>query len=216
MTKGCCLSPTTGVAHGRWLYESAHFATKAPQGRIGRGAALFVPWHFARAIDRIQLQGNPLAPGDITKFATPLLIPPVMPRAGTILVHGGKPIDYYEISMRQFPQQVLPAGLPPTTVWGYGAVRAEGKRGLLHHAPSLTIEARWNRPVRVKWINDLVDAEGSRLPHLPAGGPDAALANPLGGTDGRDYAAAVRRHAGPVPGSRSNRDARPRRGERRR
>ena len=29
---------------------------------------------------------------------------------------------------------------------------------LLHNAPSLTIEAQVNRPVRVKWINDLKDA----------------------------------------------------------
>ena len=45
-----------------------------------------------------------------------------MPRAGTIMQKGGKNVDYYEISMRQISQQILPAGLPPTTVWGYGAV----------------------------------------------------------------------------------------------
>ena len=48
--------------------------------------------------------------------------------------------------MRQFAQQILPAGLPATTVWGYGAVKSASKDGLLiHHAPSLTIEAQWNR-----------------------------------------------------------------------
>ena len=79
-----------------------------------------------------------------------------MPRAGMITLTGGKNADYYEISMKQFAQQILPAGLPATTVWGYGAVASESKRGLLvHNAPSLTIEAKWNRPVRVKWINDL-------------------------------------------------------------
>ncbi len=59
---------------------------------------------------------------------TPLLIPPVMPKAGTIKLKGGKNADYYEISMRQFPQQILPAGLPATTVWGYGAVKAAGDK----------------------------------------------------------------------------------------
>ncbi len=69
--------------------------------------------------------------------------------------------------MKQFPQQVLPAGLPATTLWGYGAVSSDSKRGLLlHNAPSLTIEAKWNSPVQVKWINDLVDANGNYLPHL--------------------------------------------------
>ena len=112
-----------------------------------------------------------------------MLIPPVMPRAATITQRGGKPIDYYEISMRQFAQQILPAGLPATTVWGYGAKAAQSKRGLLiHNAPSLTIEARWNRPVRVKWINELVDANGNYLPHLLPVDPTLHWANPPGGT----------------------------------
>ena len=108
-----------------------------------------------------------LDPATVPKFATPMLIPPVMPRAGMIRVAGGKNADYYEISMRQFTQQILPEGLPGTTVWGYGAVASDSQRGLLvHNAPSLTIEAKWNRPVRVKWINDLRDPGGDFLPHL--------------------------------------------------
>jgi spore coat protein A, manganese oxidase len=171
---------------------------------LAGGAALFVPLQFARAIARTPLQGSALAAGDITRFVTPLLIPPVMPRAGRIPVKGGKPVDYYEISMRQFSQQILPAGLPSTTVWGYGAVRSDGKRGLLlHNAPSLTIEARWNRPVRVKWINDLMDAEGSYLPHLLPVDPTLHWANPPGGTDGRDmrptFASTPDQYTGPVP-----------------
>lgn len=89
---------------------------------------------------RAQIPGGTLDPGDVPKYQTPLLIPPVMPRAGTLPNPMGKPIDYYEISMKQFQQQILPAGMPPTTVWGYGAVRSASKRGLLiHNAPSLTI-----------------------------------------------------------------------------
>ncbi|HJU97366.1 MAG TPA: hypothetical protein VJ644_05275, partial [Jiangellaceae bacterium] len=49
-----------------------------------------------------QIPGGTLHPADVTKFVTPLLIPPVMPRAATIMMPGGKPADYYEISMRQF------------------------------------------------------------------------------------------------------------------
>ena len=73
------------------------------------------------------IPGGTLDPVVVTKFATPLLIPPVMPKAGTIKPKGGKPIDYYEISMRQLQQQILPAGQPKTTVWGYGAVTAAAK-----------------------------------------------------------------------------------------
>ena len=134
-----------------------------------------------------QIPGGTLDPAAVPKFQTPLLVPPVMPKAGTIVQRGGKNIDYYEISMKQFRQQILPVGLPATTVWGYGALSAQSKRGLLiHHAPSLTIEARWNTPVRVKWINDLKDANGNFLPHLLPVDPTLHWANPGGGSMDRD------------------------------
>ncbi|HEX5942832.1 MAG TPA: multicopper oxidase [Anaerolineales bacterium] len=134
-----------------------------------------------------QIPGGTLDPSAVPKFDTPLLIPPVMPKAGTIVQRGGKNVDYYEISMKQISQQILPVGLPATTVWGYGAVSSANKRGLLiHHAPSLTIEARWNTPVRVKWINDLKDANGNFRPHLLPVDPTLHWANPPGGLTGRD------------------------------
>ena len=175
----------------------------------GAGAGLFFVGQVGGQLFRVpvaaaQVAGEPLDPLDVLKYQTPLLIPPVMPRAGTITQRGGKPVDYYEISMRQFAQQILPAGMPATTVWGYGAVAAEGKRGLLlHNAPSLTIEARCNRPVRVKWINDLVDAEGNYLPHLLPVDPTLHWANPPGGEAGRDtrptFESTPERYTGPVP-----------------
>ena len=134
-----------------------------------------------------ETSGGTLDPNVILKFQTPLLIPPVMPTAGRIVLRGGKNADYYEISMKQISQQILPTGLPTTTVWGYGAVASDSKRGLLlHNAPSLTIEARWNTPVRVKWINDLKDAAGNYLPHLLPVDPTLHWANPPGGLTGRD------------------------------
>ncbi len=87
------------------------------------------------------IPGGTLDPAGVTKFVTPPLVPPVMPKAGTITKRRGKPVDYYEISMKQFSQQILPGpggpnGFPPTTVWGYGAVASASKRGLLlHNAP---------------------------------------------------------------------------------
>ncbi len=149
------------------------------------------------------IPGGTLDPLTIPKFKTPLLIPPVMPRAGTIM-QKGKPIDYYEISMRQIQEQILPAGYNPTTVWGYGAVKSASKKGLLlHHAPSLTIEARANVPVRVKWINELVDANGDFLPHLLPVDPTLHWANPPGGVDGRDtrptFGSTPDAYTGPVP-----------------
>jgi spore coat protein A, manganese oxidase len=150
------------------------------------------------------IPGGTLDPLSVPKYQSPLLIPPVMPKAGTIIQKGGKNIDYYEISVKQFSQQILPAGMPATTVWGYGAVAAESKRGLLlHNAPSLTIEADWNRPVRVKWINDLVDADGDYLPHLLSVDPTLHWANPPGGIAGRDtrptFTETPGNYTGPVP-----------------
>jgi spore coat protein A len=149
------------------------------------------------------IPGGTLQPGDVTKYVTAMLIPPVMPRAATLTMPGGKPADYYEISMRQFKQQILPAGLPDTTVWGYGAIKSASSRGLLiHHAPSLTIESTWKRPVRIKWINDLKDG-GNYLPHLLPVDPTLHWANPPGGTSGRDsrptFTSTPGRYTGPVP-----------------
>jgi len=134
-----------------------------------------------------QIPGGTLDPDFVPKYLTPMLIPPAMPRAGKINQKGMKNVDYYEIAMRQFPQQVLPAPLPPTTLWGYGPNPATVQGGpVIFNAPSLTIEAKYNRPVRVKWINELVDANGNYLPHLLSVDQTLHWANPPGGTAGRD------------------------------
>jgi FtsP/CotA-like multicopper oxidase with cupredoxin domain len=154
------------------------------------------------------IPGGTLDPTALPKFVTPLLIPPVMPKAGTIKVKGGKNADYYEISVRQFQQQILPAGSPLTTVWGYGALRSASRNGLLlHNAPSLTIEAQAGRATRVKWVNELRvnpgDPTSAYLPHLLPVDPTLHWANPPGGTMGRDtrptFATTPGRYTGPVP-----------------
>ena len=153
------------------------------------GAAMFIPWRFnlPKAL-AAPIPGGDLDPLSVPKYQTPILIPPVMPRAGVIKQKGGKNVDYYEISMRQFPQQILPAGLPATTVWGYGSVNGAGSKRplLLHNAPSLTIEAKRDTPIRIKWINELVDDNGNYLPHLLAVDQTLHWANPPGGIAGRD------------------------------
>lgn len=153
----------------------------------GTALTLFAFDKFGCRKAMAQIPGGTLNPDLVPKFVTPLLIPPVMPKAGTIVMRAGKNADYYEISMKQFNQQILPAGLPTTTVWGYGAVSSQSKRGLLvHNAPSLTIEAKWRTPVRIKWINDLKDTNGNFLSHLLPVDPTLHWANPPGGTAHRD------------------------------
>jgi FtsP/CotA-like multicopper oxidase with cupredoxin domain len=61
----------------------------------------------------------------------------------------------------------------------------------------------WNRPVRVKWINELMDANGHYLPHLLPVDPTLHWANPPGGLDGRDarpvFSSTPGPYTGPVP-----------------
>ena len=159
---------------------------------------------FRMPVAAAQIPGGSLDPRAVPKYQTALLVPPVMPRADVIAQRGGKQVDYYEISVRQFDQQILPAGFPATTVWGYGATAAQSNRGLLiHNAPSLTIEARHDRPVRVQWPNDLVDGNGNYLPHLLPVDPTLHWANPAGGDTQRDtrpsFASTPGPYRGPVP-----------------
>jgi spore coat protein A len=134
----------------------------------------------------------------IKKYQMPLIIPPAMPRTSQLSVGG--PVDYYEIAVRQFQQQILPPPLPPTTVWSYGSRNHSGT----FNYPAFTIEANWNTPVRVKWINDLKDSEsGEFLPHLLAVDPTLHWANPPGGLAGRDsrpsFTNTPSAYTGPVP-----------------
>lgn len=134
-----------------------------------------------------------LDPTTIPQFVTPLLIPPNMPKSPV----SNKGIDYYEIAMRQFEQQILPAGLPATTVWGYGSA---SYKNAVFNAPSLTIEAKADRPVRIRWINDLVDKNGNYLPHLLPVDQTLHWANPPAGISGRDMAGTdASPYVGPVP-----------------
>ena len=81
---------------------------------------------------------NPADPGTVPKFVDPVPIPAVLSPIGT---ERGKPL--YGVTMSQFQQQ-LHRDFPPTTVWGYNGTY-----------PGPTIEARRNRPIRVRYLNNL-------------------------------------------------------------
>ncbi|MDQ0373345.1 multicopper oxidase family protein [Cellulomonas humilata] len=160
------------------------------------------PWVLEAAAGEVA--AGFLDPLSVPKWVAPLLVPPVMPTTGRTTLRGGKNADLYDIAVRQISQQVLPAPLPPTTLWAYGPTSArKGKAALLFHAPSATIEAKWQRPVRVTWRNELVDADGRFLPHLLPIDPTLHWANPPGGTTDRDsrpvFAATPEPYRGPVP-----------------
>jgi spore coat protein A, manganese oxidase len=141
------------------------------------------------------LRGGTLNALTIPKYVTPLVIPPVMNNKGTA--------DSYDIAVRQFKQQILPGGIwntlngrmdafPATTVWSYGpsadpapdSTALGGGAGIApasnsqFNYPAYTVETRANTPVKVRWINGLVDADNRYLPHLLAVDQTLHWANP--------------------------------------
>ncbi|HSK69611.1 MAG TPA: multicopper oxidase, partial [Candidatus Limnocylindria bacterium] len=138
--------------------------------------------------------GGLLDPRDIPKFVTPLVLPPVFQG-----VKDGQFTDYH-VAVRQFSQQVLPDGLPPTTVWGYGALGdpRTGEGASAFHSPGFTFDVWRDENVRVTWHNQLVDDPDAPNPrfltHLTPVDQTLHMANP-GAHDAMDPAP----YAGPVP-----------------
>ena len=160
------------------------------------GAVLFLPLRVGTRQALAQAPGGGLSPESIPKYVTPLVIPPAMPP--TAAPPAVKGVDYYEIAVRQFRQFILPQsmGLEPTTVWSYGSADQPGS----FNYPAFTIEAGWRRPVRVKWINQLVDANGDYLPHLLPVDQTLHWANPPGGPARTDtHGTDPTPYTGPVP-----------------
>jgi spore coat protein A, manganese oxidase len=153
-------------------------------GTVGAGTLLFTKFGFIRRVVAQPLPGGTLDPTSIPKYVMPLVKPPAMPATGRV---GAA--DYYEIAVRQFQQQILPTGMPPTTVWSYGSVNHPGT----FNYPAFTIEANFQIPVRVKWINQLVQnplappGTSPYLPHLLPVDPTLHWANPPQGSDPAKY-----------------------------
>ncbi len=115
------------------------------------------------------LPGGTLDPLTIHKYVTHLVIPPVMKRSNSDA--RTDQTDDYQIAVRQFKQQILPLPLPATTVWSYGPESdptpsiAPDPQSQFNY-PAYTIETTADRRVNVRWINGLVNPDGTFLPHL--------------------------------------------------
>ena len=99
----------------------------------GSGLYLASKFGFIQRAFTQAVPGGSLDPFAITRFITPLFVPAAMPPTST-----AGAIDYYEIATRQLKQQILPTGLPRTTVWSYGSINHAGT----FHSPAPTFEAR--------------------------------------------------------------------------
>lgn len=153
----------------------------------------------AAGVSYAAVAGGTLDPADVQKYQLPLVIPPAMPRTGKIKQRAAKNIDYYQIAVRQFQQRILPPPLPMTTIWSYGSVDYPGTvaEGGTFNYPALTIEAKFKKPVRVNWINGLVDVNNNFLPHILPVDQTLHWANPPGPRDMRGTDPAP--YLGPVP-----------------
>ena len=101
---------------------------------------------------------TPLDPNTIPKFATQITGPPPVfvptkaydPKTGLLT-------DYYAVQMSQFKEQILPAGYPKTTVWGYGGLAKDAvtgaSLGFVRNSPGPSFEAKVGTPINVKWSN---------------------------------------------------------------
>jgi len=120
--------------------------------------------------------GPTLNPATIPQFVNQLVIPPVyQPTVITDPITVQVIRHEYTVTASQFTQQILPAPLPATTVWGYGGIVAGG--ATVSNAPGPTFEAIRGIPVRVKWVNGLGTASAP-LSHLFAVDPTLHWADP--------------------------------------
>jgi spore coat protein A len=86
-------------------------------------------------------------------------------------------LNYYEINMTEFTQQILPPSLSlTTTVWGYGGLAKDAVTGaplgFVRNSPGPSFEAVKGTPINVRWITELSN------PHMFAVDPTLHWANP--------------------------------------
>jgi spore coat protein A len=96
----------------------------------------------------------------------------------------------FVVNASEFYQQILPTtdangnptGFGPTKVWGYGGLTEDPTTGeylgFVTNTPGPSFEAIRNLPIRVKWVNNLVDTSGNSLSAMFAVDPTIHWANP--------------------------------------
>jgi len=97
----------------------------------------------------------------------------------TPIYENGQLVSWdYRVEMTQLDQQVLPAPLPKTHVWGYSGYVKDGVTseylGLIANSPGPSFESVKGIPVNVEWVNNI------QTPHMFAVDPTLHWANPNG------------------------------------
>lgn len=85
----------------------------------------------------------------------------------------------YEVTATEFQQQILPPGMPLTTVWGYGGLAKDAvtgqSLGVVSNSPGPSFSVTRGETTKVEWINELTN------PHLFPVDPTLHWANPADG-----------------------------------
>jgi len=126
----------------------------------------------------------PVTPGLMNPFMIPKFVnqitgpPPVWePTVVTDEVTGAVSQEY-RIEMTKTMQQILPAPLPMTEVWGYGGMAKDSvtgeSLGFVVNSPAPSFEATKGIPANVEWVNNISSS------HLFAVDPTLHWANPNG------------------------------------
>jgi FtsP/CotA-like multicopper oxidase with cupredoxin domain len=104
---------------------------------------------------------NPLS---IPKFVNQITGPPPV-YVPTVVTDGdtGAVTHEYRIEMNESIQQVLPAPLPMTQVWGYGGLAKDSVTGAplgyVTNSPGPSFEATKGIPINVEWVNNVESSQ---------------------------------------------------------
>jgi spore coat protein A, manganese oxidase len=121
--------------------------------------AMLVLSSFA-ILQPVNAQPALIDPAVIPKFVNQLTGPPPVYVPKVIKDPQGKGIAYqYTVTMDESLQQILPAPLPKTPVWGYGGQAKDAvtgkKLGYILNSPGPSFEAVNGIPTVVKWVNNI-------------------------------------------------------------
>jgi len=132
-----------------------------------------------------------LDPSNIPKFVNQLNQPPPTYTPTNVTDDSGKLVrQEYTVGVTQFTQQMLPAATADGTPTGFAATKVWGYSGLSHDSltgesigvaastPGCTFQAIQGVPVRVKWVNNLIDANSNPLSYFVPVDPTIHWANP--------------------------------------
>ena len=126
----------------------------------------------------------------IPKFAHKLTIPQII-----------KKNNCYGIAIRKTHQQILPhfdinkKPFGKTSVFCYGDIHDEST----FEYPGPTIEATYNEPTTLKWINELVDENNNYLQHILPIDPTLHWADPMNNLMTMDSSVHSTEYKGPIP-----------------